>query len=146
MVDVRVVGNMNFLVFLGPVKLSFARVSDISLEMEYETVQEGGRNDFVYTLTKGKQSPHTLVLEKGISNAGVDVLRDAGLYPGMAIKVPMVIMVMNNTDVGSLPVRAYSFDEGYVTKWKMDDLDASGDKVMIESIEIAHSGLVETSL
>ena len=147
MADDRVTGNMNFTVFLGSLRLSFSRVSNISREMEYETIQEGGRNDAVYTVSKGKQGQQTLILEKGVSSAGKDALKDAGLYPGAAVREPVLIMVMAPAKTGGRkPVRSYSFDEGYVTKWEMGDLDAAGSQIMIEKIEIAHSGLVEASL
>ena len=147
MADDRFTGNMNFTVFLGSLRLSFSRVSNISREMEYETIQEGGRNDAVYTVSSGKRAKQTLVLERGISSAGKDALKKAGLYPGAAVREPVLIVVMGNTKKGGKhPIRSYSFDEGYVTRWEMGDLDANGSQILIEKIEIAHSGLVEASL
>jgi len=38
-------------------------------------------------------------------------------------------------------VAAWKFSNGFPVKWEGPDLDASGNEVAIETIEIAHEGL-----
>lgn len=66
--------------------------------------------------------------------------KSARLKAGTVVKGG-IILVKNNLMV----FKAYSFDEGIVTRWEMSALDALGKDVLIEKLEIRHSGLQEIS-
>lgn len=130
--------NNRFHVILGEKMYSFARVSNISGSVEVETVNEGGANECPVLLYKQKSQAESLVLERGLS---VKLeLKSAGLKAGTVVKGG-IILVKNNRMI----FKAYSFDEGIITRWEMSALDALGKDVLIEKLEIRHSGLQEIS-
>ena len=130
--------NNRFHVILGEMMYSFARVSNISGSVEVETVNEGGANECPVLLYKQKSQAESLVLERGLA---VQLQpKSARLKAGTVVKGG-IILVKNNLMV----FKAYSFDEGIVTRWEMSALDALGKDVLIEKLEIRHSGLQEIS-
>ncbi|QHI72586.1 phage tail protein [Aminipila terrae] len=136
--------NISFAVTIGDTRLSFSKISNISREQEYETVREGGVNDRVFTLSTGKQQVEKLILERGVSNKRI---KNTDLKLGEQIKKPVTIMILDQF-AGKAPkvVRAYSFDEGVVTSWETNELDAMNGDIFIERFEISHSGLVEIKM
>lgn len=129
-----------FTLSIGVVQLSFSKISNISKTIEYDTIQEGGRNGYVHSFTKPQTQQEILTCERGITTWGNAVLAPLGLKPGGKIKMPVIIMVMKYP--GHID-KAYCFDEGVVTKWETSDLNAMGDEVLVERFEIAHTGLKE---
>lgn len=130
--------NNRFHVILGEWMYSFARVSNISSSVEVETVNEGGVNEHPALLYKQKSQAEALVLERGI--AVKPELKSTRLKAGTMVKGG-IVLVRN----GRMLFKAYSFEEGIITRWEMSALDAMGKDVLIEKLEIRHSGLEEIS-
>jgi phage tail-like protein len=138
-----VLPNHSFVLAIGTELLSFARVSNISRALECETFVEGGLNTMVRSFAKPKQQQETLVLEKGVSvsrEKDIIVYERLGLKLGGRIKQAVTLVVLGGDWSED---RYYSFDEGVVVKWEVGRLDAMGSEALIESFEIAHSGLEE---
>lgn len=123
--------DYQFKVLIGTVFVGFSRVSNISYGVEYEEYQEGGTNDRVLLFRKPHSGTETLILEHGLTDVG-----KSSLQPGMEID-GITVLVMR----GLVPVRSYSIERGYVSKVELSDLNATGGSVLIERIEITHSGL-----
>lgn len=131
------VANNRFIVTLGPLMFSFSKVTNISDSVELEIVEEGGYNDSPRFFRKPKSHVETLVLERGVQSGdslGLDLFLKAGMHIYVAI-----IIVMN----GSSIAKAYSFEEGIVTKWETGGLDAMAKGILIKTLEISHTGLLE---
>lgn len=129
------VANNRFIVTLGTMTYSFSKVTNISNSLELETVPEGGYNDSPRFFPRQKTKAETLVLERGVQ---------AGDRQGTELKVGMhvyiaIIMVMNEGKAA----KTYSFEEGIVTKWEVGGLEAVGKQILVEKVEIAHTGLLE---
>lgn len=148
-----VMSNNRFILTIGKEQLSFSKVTNVSSNLEYDTIVEGGLNTRVHTFTKPKQQQETLILEKGVNLSREkygDNLAKLGLKPGGRIKQAVTLIVsgdgMRNEgrDEGKKKrERQYAFDQGVVVRWELGGLDAMGNEVLIERFEIAHSGLKE---
>lgn len=126
--------NEHFTVHVGNSTYGFARISNISAELEYESVNEGGRNWSPLLFRKPRSKQDVLTLEKGVR------LTASGVKMGMDVgtKVSGVIIGIKKDNVECLN---YTFDEGIVTKAELGNLDAMGHEVLIKKLEIAHTGL-----
>lgn len=132
--------NYQFSVSINGGSYGFAKVSNIAQELEYDSIQEGGRNWSPVFFRKPRTKHDVLTLEKGVkaekpnSKARLiqtgDVLRD-------------VIITVGG---GEEPYLKYTFDEGIVTKIELGGLDAKGQEILIRKIEIAHTGLERVAL
>lgn len=132
--------NYRFRVVLGQQKeeICFARISGIQQGIEYEEIQEGGNNGSAVTLVVPSKKNDTLVLERGFSNnAGEDSwLRR--VRPGLRLGTGLEIFVLNLE--GNI-IRKFIIDDGLITKWEAGPLDAMGQDVLIEKLEIVYEGL-----
>lgn len=126
-----------FDVRLDMIKVSFAKVTNIGARIEYDTFIEGGQNDCPIYLKKPKTKPDTIILEKGL-HTGVTSNIYAMVKEGTKIKNVMIFVKHNGeTD------RILYFDSGIVLSKEFSAMDAMENTIMIEKIEIAHSGLKE---
>lgn len=126
--------SQHFTVYIGQSAYGFAKVSNISSELEYDSVVEGGRNTQPLLFRKARGKQDVMTLERGVR------LTAAGASMSMAAgdKVSGVIIGIHKDGVECLD---FTFDEGIVTKVEISNLDAMGHEVLIEKMEIAHTGL-----
>lgn len=125
--------NFRYKVYIGSSCYGFSRVSGLREEVEYDSVQEGGRNWSPLLFVKGNSKAGTLVLERG-TVAGDEhavLKRGARLYG--------VVILAQGIEPGDY--FSYGFDAGIVMKVEYGDLDAMGHDILIRKVEIAHSGL-----
>ena len=137
----QMVPGHSFLVTIGPATFSFSKVSNLVAQIEYDAVPEGGNNDYPLLFKKQKTNPDILVLEKGIRTKSGDLVFDL-LQEGM--QVEMVTILLMAKDAGL--EKAFFFKKGMIIKRAFSDLDAMSNELVIESLEIAHSGLVEVPI
>ncbi|MFI3228360.1 MAG: phage tail protein [Clostridia bacterium] len=137
--------NNKFLFFANNFSFSFAKVSNISQSIEYESIIEGGYNESPHFLPKQRTKADTITLESGIRRDLTGVVTSfltsdylTGLDVGNAINIGIII-VMN----GLLPSKAYTFDIGVVSKVEIGELSANSGEILIKKLEITHSGLKE---
>lgn len=130
--------NNQFRIAIGQDLFSFARVSNLSDSYELEPVSQGGANAYPEFVLKEKTRFETMILEKGVPN---DVLKKSKLTAGTRL-TEVLIMVMQH----QILKKCYHFDYGIVTKWEVSSLDAVGNEILIEKLEIAHSGLSELTV
>lgn len=130
--------NNQFRVAVGQDMFSFAKVSNLSDSYELETVSQGGANTCPEFLFKQKSRYETLILEKGVPN---DLMKKSRITAGTRL-TEVLIMVMQHRVLK----KCYHFDYGIVTQWEVSPLDAVGNEILIEKLEIAHSGLKELTI
>ena len=131
----------NFLVTIGQGIFSFSKVSNLVSQVEYETVAEGGNNDFPLLFPKQKTKPDTLILEKGVRERSSDLIFNS-LVEGMQIEQGTIMLVK----YGILLEKVFCFNRGMIIKRSFSNLDASKGELLIETLEIAHSGLMEVPI
>lgn len=126
-----------FEVSLDSETVNFSRLTNIVSSVEYDTYAEGGNNDEVLIFPKHKQSPDTIIFEKGLSvnNSGSFF---SSIREGMSIKNVMIYVKHNGQTV-----KALCFDSGIVVSKELSVIDARSNEILIEKMEVAHSGLKE---
>lgn len=114
----------------------FSKVSGIEVTMEQEEIQEGGKNDGPHILLSPHKKNPPLVLERGV------FLRTSWLgkvKPGMRLGTWLVIFLLDER--GRITRKAFGITDGTVVKWELSGLDATGNSVLVERIEIVHDGI-----
>ncbi len=134
----RMVPGYSFLVTIGDSKFSFSKVTNLVSQIEYETVVEGGNNDYPYLFPKPKTKPDTLILEKGVKARSLDCAFNQ-LVEGMQVEMVTILLLKNLLELE----KAFYFKSGLIIRRKFSDLNAMGNELLIETLEIAHTGLVE---
>ena len=134
-------GNYIFEVKLGIfLNLSFSRISNLSGELEYETVGEGGNNDKMVFLNKPHRRPDRIVFEKGMLTVVSDALY---AFISEGVKIYNIMIFVKK---GARTEKIFWIDQGIVTKRSFSDLDALRGTVLIKSMELAHTGLIELAV
>ena len=115
--------------------VKFQDVSGLSAEVGTEELKEGGENRFTHRLpTRAKYN--NLVLKRGM-------LTDSGLIKWFVDAVENFIFKPVTITVKLLdgehePLVTWSFINAYPVKWSVNDLKATENAVVIESIELAY--------
>ncbi len=134
----------------------FSEVQGLDADLEIETYQEGGLNTNTHKFMKhAKQS--NLIFKKGVTNstsiwdwhnqviANVEIPRKSGLvvlYERNGLGLAGAGLPL----VDRTPVAMWMFNRGLPEKVKGPQLNAQGNQIAIETLEISHEGLQRMSL
>lgn len=128
----------------------FRSCSGLKSEAAVVELEEGGFNGTTRKLIGRTKYPN-IVLKQGLCSPNSDLwkLRNSFMNDGAAESIQKKGRVTPNrisgtiTQLGPNGAEAkWLFTSGWVCKWEGPDLDASKNEVSIESIEIAHEGLM----
>ncbi|OEF97113.1 phage tail protein [Desulfuribacillus alkaliarsenatis] len=137
-------GDRFFFEMTGTFTGSFSSIKRIERKIARETYAEGGRNYQPVILAKQQTELHQLVLEKGFVKINpLLTTMQAELLTSSHIFLPGVLMVL---DKNKMPTRMFVFENGIVSDWSMSDLEAKSPTIMLDSITVQHTGLVEVPL
>lgn len=118
----------------------FQEVSGLSAQIEIVEVQEGGRNDTTRKLVGQGKFPN-LVLKRGFCTG---TLLDALInFHGGKQRLDGNIIMRSNA---GKEVARWRFVNGVPVKWDGPQLNASQNAIAVESLEIAHEGIVSHSI
>lgn len=120
----------------NPLDIYFQKVSGLSMTMETDSIGEGGQNLYTQKVPK-KISYGNLVLERGvpaISPLGIEFNVAFSLFKFAPSNVLITVF-----DENSIPVMSWMFTKAYPVKWSMSDLDASGNNLIIDTMELAYT-------
>ncbi len=120
----------------GDSEICFSKISGMELTMEQEEIQEGGKNDGPHILMAPHKRHQPLVLERGVLPVSSWMSR---LKPGMRLDTWLTVVLLNQ--YGTMTGRRIQIDDGIVTKWELSGLDAMGNSVLVEKLEIVHDGI-----
>ena len=126
-----------FVVRFNLIKASFSKVTNIGSRIEYDTLIEGGQNEHPMYFKKPKKKPDKVIFERGVCTSSIGNALQS-LKAGTKVKNVM-IFVKNNVDTE----RILYFNDGLILSKTYSSMDAMGKSVMIEKLEIIHSGLKE---
>lgn len=129
--------NNQFKVTFGGQCYGFSKVSNLSAELEYDSIAEGGRNTSPLLLRKARTKRDVMTLERGVRTQRTN-MNEPRIQTGTLLKAVVIFIRMDQRTY-----RKYTFDEGVVTKLQLNDLNALGNEILIERMEVAHSGLYE---
>jgi phage tail-like protein len=115
----------------------FRSVSGLKSEAEVVPMQEGGRNETELRLIGRTKFPN-LVLKQGF--AGPELFNKRNRFAqGPAARFNGSIIQMGP---GNKEMFKWQFTKAWICKWEGPEFDASKNEISVETIEIAHEGLL----
>jgi len=132
------VGEFLFLVEIKDVPIgAFSECSGLQVEMDSAEYAEGGENGYYHRFRNRAKFPN-LVLKGGVTKqtALMDWLlacQDKTVRKAVTVK-----LVASDATV----VRTWSFRDAFPVKWQGPTLNAAGNGVATETLEIAHHGFL----
>lgn len=122
---------------------AFSEVKGLGGDLEVMAHPEGGRNDFVHQLPV-RHSWSRITLSRGVvREPGLWTWYMAGLTQSLGARRDGAILLLTP---GGTPAMAWTFRGGIAAKWSGPELTGTGNAVAVESLEIAHHGLVPVVL
>jgi len=122
----------------NPVDIRFQRVSGLSSTVELTTLVEGGLNLYTHRMPK-RISYGNLILERGaVFGSPLNVEFEAAM--SFFKFVPSSVMVTLLQD-DKTPVAAWMFLKAFPVRWATADLNASDDKVLIDTLELSYASM-----
>lgn len=132
--------NYSFEVSIDGAVFGFSKVNNISGNIDYDTIVNGGHNSAPVILPKPKSEPDMIVFEKGLK-ADLGDLLFSQLTEGKKVGGIMIFVKLN----GKIK-RIFAIGSGVIISRQFAPLDATGDQVFLEMLQIAHTGLTEIAL
>ena len=118
----------------------FQEVSGLSVEMEVESHEEGGVNDYVHKLPK-RVKYSDLSFKKGLLD--LNATRDwfLGIAAGKSVvRKSGSIRLIDRSDNKKV-LHSWDFFDAYPIKWEVSGINAGTAGVVTENIVLAHHGL-----
>jgi phage tail-like protein len=119
----------------------FSEVSGLSMELETEDVPEGGVNSHAHRLPKRFSYPN-LVLRRGMTDSPALVDWISAAVDGTIERKRGEVFMLDATGTA---VWGWAFERAYPVTWTGPELQADGQSVAMESLELAHDGLSTVS-
>jgi phage tail-like protein len=117
----------------------FSECSGLDASMEVLDYREGGQNTYVHKFAT-RATYSNITLKRGVIYQYDDLWTwYYNWVKGIGTRKDGLITL---EDEGRNPVKVWKFKRGIPTKWVGPSLNASQSNVAIESLEIAHEGLV----
>lgn len=127
------------------IPIAFKEVSGLTAEMELETVQEGGVNNYEHRLPK--QVKHgNLILKRALQPTGnqdVEWIKHIMQGDLTQIIAPRNIQI-HLMNMEKKPIASWLCAKAFPVKWEVEALDSEKNSVLIESIEFAYTTLTRT--
>lgn len=121
----------------------FQEVAGLGGQLEIMAYPEGGENDHVHQLPV-RHSWGRITLKRGItSDLNIWLWYQAGLSQSLGARRDGVITLLSTE---GLPAMAWMFRGGLAAKWDGPTFNASQSAIAIESLEIAHEGILQVPL
>jgi phage tail-like protein len=119
----------------------FQEVSGLSVEVETETLHEGGENRFEYKLPKRAKYPN-IIVKRGLlkGSAFLDWFKSAmnTYFIVVVYDFKPADITITLLDEADEPVAVWNVVQAYPLKWSMSDLRSSENAVVVESMELAY--------
>ena len=136
--------TFNFVVEFGPTNLEvggFTEVTGLQAEIEVQDYREGGLNGYIHKLPGPVRYPSNLVLKRGLADREILWEWCMGTLQGLIERYNITIKLL---DRNREEKRRWEFAQAYPVRWTGPDLRAGTAEVAIETLELAHQGLVRT--
>ena len=125
--------NVQFRFKGNPVNIGFQDVSGISVDVETESITEGGENRFTYKLPIRSTYPN-LVLKRGfVINEALNKWCSNAIENLEIEPIPVVVSLMNEKHE---PLKSYAFINSYPLKWSISNFNAETSSIVVETIEL----------
>jgi phage tail-like protein len=135
--------SFNFAVEIsGIIMAAFNDVSGLQVEIEVNEYREGGVNGYMHKRAGPAKYPSNLVLKKGITDSQELWSWYCQVLQGTIQRKSLDVVLM---DSAGSEQRRWTFQNAYPVKWAGPDFKAQSSEVAVESMELAHEGLVFAS-
>lgn len=132
--------SFNFAVEIGGlIMAAFNEVSGLQAEIEVNEYREGGVNGYMHKRAGPARYPQNLVLKKGITDSTELWSWYCNVLQGTIQRKSLDVVLMDATGAEQ---RRWTLQNAYPVKWAGPDFKAQSSEVAIESMELAHEGLV----
>lgn len=111
----------------------FQSVSGLNVELETETIKEGGENRFTHSLPVRSKYPN-LVLKRGMLTGSEIIKWCLDAFNNLEIKPINIQVSMLNPEHN--PLVTWDITHVWPVKWNISDMNAEESKVMVETIEL----------
>ena len=133
----------------GVAKAVFSEISGLQLETELFEYAEGGNNEFIHRLP-GLTKMGNVTLKRGVSSDNELLKWYSRVISGIMDLRTVTIAVYGTQQSGAAtrgettlqPAITWELLKAFPCKWSGPQLAANGDTVAIETIELAHSGVL----
>jgi len=135
--------DYNFAVEIeGLVAGGFSEVSGLEVELEVQDYREGGVNGFIHKRAGPAKYASNIVLKRGMTDNLVLWNWYWNAVQGVIDRKNVSILLLDES--GEEKVR-WNFEQAYPVKWTGPSLRATANEVAIESLELAHNGLLNVT-
>jgi phage tail-like protein len=135
--------DYNFAVEIeGLVAGGFSEVSGLEVELEVQDYREGGVNSFIHKRAGPAKYSSNLILKRGMTDNMVLWNWYWNAVQGIIDRKNVSILLL---DQAGQEVVRWNFEQAYPVKWTGPDLRATANEVAIESLELAHKGLMNVT-
>ena len=117
---------------------SWSKCDGLTVEYEVLEYQEGGQNDYVHRLP-GRCKYQNIKLTRPLDKTSSDV---ASWVAGQRKKVERSNAEIAVLDAAGEVVAKWNLNGVYPVKWTGPSLDAGGNQIAIETLELAHNGFL----
>lgn len=132
----NIITNYSFsLIVEGVDNVPIRAVKGFRRDYEYDTIQEGGLNDYVHLRRKGISKPFTFQVERyADTNAIIETLP-----VGYEAVLPMLLMVYDGRNMNTnMPLRTYAFTGAVVMAKEYGELNSEHSGLLTETVTIAY--------
>jgi len=132
--------SFNFAVEINSVFVAgFNDVSGLQAEIEVQEYREGGVNEYMHKRAGPVRYPSNLILKRGIGDNAELWSWYCNVLQGTIQRKCLDVVLM---DSAGAEQRRWTFQNAYPVKWAGPEFKAQSSEVAIESLELAHEGLV----
>jgi phage tail-like protein len=118
---------------------SWSKCDGLTVEFDIQEYQEGGQNDYVHRLP-GRCKYQNVKLTRLIDNSSESV---ASWVAGQRTKVSRSSAEISVLDPAGAVVAQWNLQDVYPVKWTGPSLDAGGNQMATEVLELAHNGFLK---
>jgi phage tail-like protein len=129
-----------FSVNIGIESFSFKEVSGLNMEMELETISEGGLNTHQHQLPK--QIKHGHLVLKGAKLPKISTLVlwvKETLENDFSKPIQPIMLLISLLNEMGIPVYTWVCQDAFPVKWEVEPLDADKNSVLIETLEFSYT-------
>lgn len=120
---------------VGDLDFKFKEVSGMNMELEEESITEGGENRYIQKLPIRARYPD-LVLKRGLlSNSVVYKWCEDAIFNMDILPITIWVNLLNEVHE---PLQQYVFQNAWPKKWSISDFNAESSDVVVETLELAY--------
>jgi len=117
----------------------FSEVSGLQAEIEVQEYREGGVNQYIHKRAGPAKYASNLILKKGIGDSTALWQWYCDVMSGTVQRKMVDVVLMTSSGDEK---RRWKLQNAYPVKWTGPDFKATASEVAIETLELAHEGLI----